>query len=49
MFIEVLITTLVCLQAFTRVVNIFYLKQLRFFTIFTNHQRNLIALINTSK
>jgi len=33
MFIEVLLTTLDCLQAFTRVANISYLKQLRFLTI----------------
>jgi len=34
MFIEVLLTTLVCLQAFTQIANFSYFKQLRFFTIF---------------
>jgi len=33
MFIGVLLTTLVCLQTITRVANISYLKQLKFFTI----------------
>jgi len=45
MFIEVLLITLVGLQTFTQTANISYLKQLRSFTIFTSHQRNLISMI----